>query len=137
MIKFNLEWNKWDRNPISDEKLAINVEVPTHTLASSPITKSVGTINEPPPLPIKPTKKPKTEPTENPKNSFAFREEIFFLGLYPEMANKPAKNVNKENNKIIGLGESLKFTNAPKGANIIIDKANGKAILKSTNLFLT
>ena len=62
----------WEIKPVRDEKVAIKEDVPTHIFGSSPIIKREGTMKEPPPRPISPTRKPKIPPIQNPAISFPF-----------------------------------------------------------------
>jgi len=134
--KSSFALNKCAIKPVTDEKPTIEVEVPAAFLGSKPKIRSVGTTKDPPPLPISPTRNPKTQPMIKMIIISHFLLTFPFLGFQPDKTKMAAKSVNIANRKIIGFTGNPKLSIAPNGAKITIIKANGKAILNSTNLFL-
>jgi len=122
--------------PEAEEKLAMKEDVAAAFLGPRPIISRIGTIKEPPPLPVSPTKNPRRDPTIRDMMSSSFFPNFFLTGFHPDKTRAEAKRVKRAKRKIIGLAGILKLTRAPKGAQIISIRAKGRAIRNLTSLAL-
>jgi len=117
------------------EHVTTNAEVAAAVFAPNPAMYNKGTTKLPPPLPINPAKKPRTEPPEIPKIVRSLDESSPLFGFQPLSINIAAAAVNNAKIRITGFVGRLIFSYAPNRANNTIASPKGIATFQSINFF--